>query len=187
VARLVERENVTVNGHNATVMDVYRTPGAVDQVHLLARLGFDGNRTDRGFVVGEETGNPLVLRYGATFDVQAHDYQLPGSVLTVGDDRTFETRERQVVLNVSTTDPVASVISEGDTHRIAGQPVATVERADRTARANETVYVEVTLSVEALSIEGHDEYAGTPIRLGRTLPFETDQYAVRGTVIEVGT
>lgn len=187
VARLVQPGNVTVNGHNATVTDVYRSPTGGDRVLLLTRMAFDGNRTDRGFVVGEDADEPMVLRHGVSFGVTTPDYQLGGTVRTVEDDPTFETRERRVVLNVSTSREVVEAISAGDTQQIAGDTVATVERAELTARDNETYYVEVTLSVGALSVDGRTEYAGGPLRLGRTLDFETDRYAVRGTVIEIGS
>lgn len=186
VGRLVEPENVTAGGHPATITDVYRTPAGSDRVRILARVEFDGNRTERGFVVGEDTGTPLTLRYGVSLGLTTADYRVNGQVTTIGDDAEFDTRERRVVLNVSTSRTVAAAISAGDTHRIAGHAVATVERVERTAHDNETVHLEVTLAVEALETDGSVEYAGGPLRLGRTLAFATDRYAIRGTVVEIG-
>jgi hypothetical protein len=185
VARLVEPGNVTAGGHDATVTDVYRTPAGGDRVRILARVEFAGNSTERGFVVGEETDDPTTLRYGTSVALSTADYRVDGSVTAVGGDAAFATAERRVVLNVSTTRAVADAMSPGDTQRIAGKTVATVERAERTGRDNETHYVEVTLTVEALVDEGREAYAGGPLRLGRTVPFATDRYAVNGTVIEV--
>lgn len=179
VASLVETGNATVDGANAAITDVYRSPhqnGAL----LVVRASVDGRTTPEGFRVGE-----TYLRYGVGVTLATPDYQIGSRVATTGGGETIDTQRVTATVEANVSTAVADSISAGDTQRIAGDAVATVDSVETVRSGDDWRVVRVDLSLVTRPVDGHYEYGGSPVRVGTQLRFATTRYEFRGQVVAV--
>lgn len=178
VAALVEPGPVTVGGNDATVTDVYVTPGNGESALLFVRLRLPGRATDEGFLVD---GSPV--RYGSKVTVVTPEYQLTGTVEDRQADESFTTETRTVTLEANVSRATAEAVSPGDTQRIGDVTVATVTAVDVTGGNDDRRTITVTLDVLG-RLEGETfTYAGRPVRLGSRLAVRTAHYQFAGEVV----
>lgn len=180
VASLVRPGNATLDGVEATVTDVYRSPRSDNRVLLVARVGVEGELTDDGFRVADK-----FLRYGSSYTLATPDYQIGTHVTTTGSDPELRTQRVRTTVVTNVSAAVASSISTGDAQRIANDSVATVESVETVDSGSGWRVLRIELSLLTRPIDGTYEYAGEPIRVGRTLTVRTTDYQFRGEVVGV--
>jgi hypothetical protein len=173
-ATRLESGNITTSGTNATVTDVYRTPGP--RVYL--RVALNGTETDDGFLFA---GNPV--RVGDRLGLATETTTTGSTVVERDTTPAFQTDTTSVLVQTTVRTPVADAVAEGDQQFVGDTPVATVTDVDRT-RINETnTRLEAGVDLETRSVDGTPHYGGRPVRLGRTLVVATDNYEFQGEIV----
>jgi hypothetical protein len=164
-------------GATAIVTDVHRAHGP----RVYFRVALDGTRTDEGFRFNGEpvrTGDTVVVandRTRATTRIVERDVA-----------QTFSTTTTSVTLEATVRRPVAGAVAAGDEVSVGPTTVATVTDADATARNETHSDLRVSLALETRLVDGTAHYAGRPVRLGRTIGIETDDYEFAGEVVDRG-
>jgi len=167
----------TRRGTTAIVTDVHRTAGP----RMYLRVALDGTRTDDGFRFEDEPvriGDTVVVANGRT---RAKTRILERDVVP-----TFSTTTTTVTLEATVRRPVAEAVAAGDEVSVGPTTVATVTDADATARNETHSDLRVSLALETRLVDGTAHYAGRPVRLGRTIGIETDDYEFAGEVVDRG-
>ncbi len=180
VAALVEPGGVTVAGREATITDVYRTPGGGESARVFVRLRLPGRATEEGFLVD---GSPV--RYGRQLAVDTPAYRLTGRVEALGAEATFATATRFVAVEANVSRAVAGAVTAGDSQRIGDVTVATVDHVHVTGGNEQRRTIAVTLEIRG-RLDGETfAYAGQPVRLGSRLGVRTARYQFTGAVVEI--
>jgi len=161
----------------ATVTDLYRTPGP--RVHLRVALG--GTRTDDGFRYEDEP-----VRLGDTVVVANDRTRATTRIVERDVAPTFSKTTTTVTLQTTVRRPVADAVTAGDEVTVGPATVATVTDADATPRNETHSQLQVSLALETRVVDGTAHYAGRPVRLGRTIGIETDDYEFAGEVVDRG-
>lgn len=165
-----------------TVTDVHVTPAGDGRMQVLLRVRLEAHATDESI---DYAGAPP--RLGRQLTVQTDRYTVEGAIRDVGGDDALRTTTTEVLLSRTMSASEASQLSVGDTYRVAGRDVATVESVERYATADPNERrVFVGLSLATLDADGTARFAGTAVREGSTLEFETEAGALSGTVERVG-
>jgi hypothetical protein len=166
---------INADGTTANITDVYRTPGP----RTYLRLELDGTETDAGFRFG---GNPV--RLGGGFTVADETLRTGTRIVERDTTERFETDTTAITLASTVRTPVADAVEVGDSQHVADTPVGTVRAVDRT-RLNEThSKLRVQLDLETRLVGETPHYGGRPVRLGRTLSVETDDYEFDGEIVD---
>lgn len=185
-AGLVENGTAEFAGENVSITDVYRAPGPNGSTIVLAKIAAAGERTDRGFVVGD-AGGGTVLRVGERGRLETKRYTLPATVRSVGGQEIVATEEVRVTVTANVTDRVGDAISTGDVQRVGGTDTARVVDVERSNAAGPKQRVAVDLVVRARSGGEVPRYGKVPLRIGAGFPFATSRYEFQGTVEAVST
>jgi hypothetical protein len=128
---------------------------------------------------------PTIVREGATVPFRTEEYELAGDVRHVGEPLRQATTRLLVSDTVNADTAVA--IDEGDTYRVAGRDVGTVESVTAYGTNNpnrKRVYVGLNLTT--LNDGALPTFGATGIREGVSIPFRTPEYDLSGTVQRVG-
>ena len=165
----------THRGTTVAITDVHRTAGP--RVYL--RTALDGTRTDDGFRF--EDGP---VRRGDTAVVANDRTRATTRIVERDVDPTFSTTTTTVTLWATVRRPVAEAVGAGDEVSVGPTTVATVTDADATARNETHSDLRVSLALETRLVDGTAHYAGRPVRLGRTIGIETDDYEFAGEVVD---
>lgn len=181
VASLVEPGNATLAGANATITDVYRSPRG-DRALLVVAATVEGRSTPDGFRVGN-----TYLRYGVGAALVTPEYQIGSRVATVGGDETIDTREVTATVEANVSTAVADSITAGDTQRVAGDTVASLESVETLDSGENWELLRVDIELVTRPIDGQYEHGGRPVRVGTGLGFRTDRYQFGGRVVAVET
>jgi hypothetical protein len=179
VASLVEPGNATLAGANATITDVYRSPRG-ENVLLVATAHVEGRAAEDGFRVGD-----TYLRYGVGATLVTDQYQINSRVATVGGSETIPTEEVTATVEANVSHGVADSIEVGDTQRLAGESVATVEGVETVEKGEDWAVVRVDLTLVTRPVDDQFEYGGHPVRVGTGLGFATSRYQFSGRVVAV--
>ncbi|ELZ23703.1 hypothetical protein C475_15568 [Halosimplex carlsbadense 2-9-1] len=108
-----------------------------------------------------------------------------GVALVAGGASSDETRYATVDLGTQ-PEYVVEQLSTGDTSNLTNSP-GNLTISDIHVSSNESnVNALVRVAVAGQVTEGTFTYGGEPLRLGRTLEFDTDAYAVNGSIQDVG-
>ena len=161
----------------AAITDVHRTAGP--RVYL--RVAFDGTRTNDGFRFEDEP-----VRRGDTVVVANDRTRATTRIVERDVAPTFSTTTTTVTIDATVRRPVAEAVGAGDEVSVGPTTVATVTDADATARNETHSDLRVTLALETRLVDGTAHYAGRPVRLGRTIGIETDDYEFAGEVVDRG-
>lgn len=165
-----------------TITDVHLTP-AGDGTRVLLRVRLEG--VERGETITYADAPP---RLGRALTVQTDAYTVKGTVRDAGGSNSLRTSTTEVVLSKTLPTARAEQLSVGDTYRVAGREVATVESVTRYATADPNKQrVFVGVSLQTLARDDRPRFAGTDVREGATLPVRTADYAFGGTVDRVGS
>lgn len=181
VARAIETgDTVTLADREvARITDVHRAPGP-NSTSRRVDLGLELDALQRsgGRSYG---GAPLALDRQVTFD--AGSYRLTGRIDSLGTD-DIERETASAVIETTVPARVADDVAVGDEYTVAGTTVATVQSVD-TYPTEEQGQRQVILGLELTTVrrEGGQFFGDTPLRLGATVPFETDAYRLSGDVI----
>lgn len=161
----------------ATVTAVHRTAGP--RVYLGVAL--EGTRTDEGFRFGNEP-----VRVGDRVVVATDTARAEARLIERNAPSTFSTSTTAVTVESTVRRPVADAVSAGDQHRVGGTTVATVRRAETTALNDSHARLRVSLDLRTRDVDGTPRYGGRPVRLGRTVRFETTDYEFAGPIVDRG-
>ena len=175
---------------NLTVTDVYLTPTINETVSVLIRAEIEGELVDSEQRVGtvfeyDET----VVRPGAALTVNALDYELTGTVVSVAPEGTqLDTSETTVTLRTEIPAMTARQLRAGDVYTIAGGSVASIETVTiypTTETDTRLAILEVRL--QTIEHDGTAKFGTESMRIGRSIPFETNSYDFTGTIITRGS
>ncbi|MFC7213485.1 DUF4330 family protein [Saliphagus sp. GCM10025334] len=178
---------------NLTVTDVYRSaPGddedraggasVVIRAELNGQLVEDDQRDDRVFQFDGER-----LHVGQTVTIDTLEYTTEGEVRSVGgEETTLPVNETELVLETTVPTATADEIAEGDTYRIAGDTVATVESVRTHVAGDNRRRVVVGLTARTIDTGSGPAIGDQPVVLGSTIPVRTDAYELTGNVTRRG-
>lgn len=180
-ATVLEPGEVALDGRSANVTDVHPTEGP--RVYL--RVALDGTETEAGFRFAGDR-----VRLDDRFTVVTNTTRTDSRVVQRDVAETFETETTTVTAETVVRPQIADAVSPGDEHRIGDATIATVTAAESTPADDPDVddgrTLTVTLELETRTVDGVPHYAGRPVRLGRSLGFETDAYQFTAEVVERG-
>lgn len=165
---------------NLTVTDVYVGPRDGD-VWTLVRAEI------RGPIAGDAIqfdGEPP--RLGREIEVATDDYTAAGVVRRVGDGAAIQNGTATVLVRDTLDARDAAAVSEGDTYTLAGRQIGTVEHVTIYGTDDpdqRLAYVGLSLSTYAGRDRPH--FGATALREGATVPFQTEEYALDGTVVRL--
>jgi len=175
---------------NLTVRDVHVTPAGEGNLSVVVRAQLNGVRVydeRRDQDVFEFAGEPVTS--GRIIQIDTLDYSVAGTVTAVDDSGTdLETANRQVLIQTETSAETARTIQAGDTYQTANRDVATIESVVTFPGSNPNQRL-VVLGLDLSTVDRGEgpRFAGRATALGSTIPFSTEDYALSGGVIEVGT
>lgn len=166
----------------ATIESAQFYPG--DGSRVTATLGISARtRTEAGDRQFGET--PLTLGQSVPFRTSAYGFS--GTVSQL-DTATINVTTTEAVIESTIPTNAADSIAAGDTYRIQGSPVVTVDSVQVYPTGNpaqKRLIVGTTL--QTVTRDRTPEFAGTPVRLGSTVPVRTDTYDISGNVVRVGS
>lgn len=189
VAEQIEEGDVMARAStdgNLTVTDVYVTPSGNESVEVTIRAEVEGvvvesdQRTGTVFQYDDE-----VIRPGTELVVDTLDYELEGTVVSIASDGpTLDTEERTVTVRTGLPTTTARELSEGDTYELAGHTIAEIESVTLHP-IGKPVHRRaiIELRLQTIRRDGGLLFGSEPVQLGSSIPFETDSYALSGTVI----
>ncbi|MFC7156829.1 DUF4330 family protein [Halomarina halobia] len=177
-AAVESNDTVAVGDATARITDVYAAPGQGGTA-VYARLAFPDATRDAGArAAGEEA-----LRLGSELPVTTPTYRLSSRIVALDGGPTLPVEDRSVVVEATTHPAVAEAIDAGDVSRVAGRPVARVETVESVAGNSSNSTVRLRLSLRTLARDDVAYFGDAPVRLGARIRFESDAYAVTGTVV----
>lgn len=178
-ATALQAGEVDLDGASANVTDVHPTPGP--RVYL--RVALDGVETETGFRFAGDR-----VRLDDRFTVVTNTTQADGRVVQRDVAESFETETTTVTVETIVRPQVAEAVAAGDEHRVADSTVATVTAAESTPADDPDVddgrTLTVTLEIETRTVDGVPHYGGRPVRIGRSVGVETDEYQFTAEVVE---
>jgi hypothetical protein len=190
VAALVdEGDAVAVGTRNLTVQDVHYAPLVSGDTHVYARVEIPGEmvETDTGDRVFHYGGTPL--RVGSSVELDTSEYTLSGTVRELSQSGTqLDVEDATVLVETTTRDEAADDVTPGDTYRVAGQRVGSIETVQRyptTDPGRERLHVGLALST--IAIGGDRRFGRTVLRTGEPLTFDSGDYVLNGSILELGT
>jgi len=135
---------------------------------------------------GEQTfgGEPISVGTGVT--LRADQYSVSGRIQELG-TRDVETASTALVVRSTVSSETADVIQVGDSYRVAGSTIATVESVTTYPASNGQQRVVLGMTVETVA-RSDGQYVGDRlVRVGASIPFQTENYQVTGTVVTQGS
>jgi hypothetical protein len=151
--------------------------GDPGQIRVLAGLTLKTVNFGQQAQFGDTT-----LRRGATIPLQTDGFSLAGQVERVG-TASLDRETRQVLVSDELDLPDAQAITPGDTYRVAGRTVATVESVQLYNTANpDRVRIFAGLALNTTNFGERSRFGETPLQEGATLPFRTDAYTLNGRI-----
>lgn len=154
-------------------------------------------RGDERFVVAgisastiEQGGSQFLganrLSVGATIPFVSDGYEIEGTVLERGTTQVQRT-DASVVARTTVSASTADSLAVGDAYRINGETVASIESLEAYPAADDERYVLLGLDLKASERGGTAEFAGEPLRVESSIPFQTDAYSLSVTILEKDT
>jgi hypothetical protein len=171
-AALAESGTLTIVGSNMQleVVDLARTPHSTrDASVAILRVRVPS---------GADTSN-----LNRSFDVTDGQLSYNASLSGFTNDSEVETQSRSLVLETSVPERVSGTVEAGDTHRIAGETVATVTNVQRLGSSGGQRQLRVALDVTTVRFDGTEQFTQRSLRLGTSLPFRTDSYSMNGAIV----
>ncbi|MFC7231556.1 hypothetical protein ACFQMM_09325 [Saliphagus sp. GCM10025308] len=174
--------------------DVYRSASSGDDeeraggAHVVIRaelngqLAEDDQREDPVFQFGGQR-----LRVGQTLTIDTLEYTTEGEVRSVsGEETTLPVNETELVVETTLPTATADEIAEGDTYRIAGDTIASVESVRTHVAGDNRRRVVVGLTARTIDTSSGPAFGDQPVVLGSTIPVRTDAYEFAGNVTRRG-
>jgi hypothetical protein len=129
-------------------------------------------------------GQPL--EYGRQVSLELGAYTFTGQIDRLG-SADVSVSEQTVTVRTTVDAETAQQLDAGDTYRLTGEPVATIESVavyPTEKPGQRRVVAEVRLRTHVS--QGQQRYGTRPVRLGRSISFETNDYAFSGTIVGIG-
>lgn len=167
-------------GEDLTITDIHVTPqGSKTRTRL--RVALDGPVENRSVSFG---GEPV--RLGRSIRIATNDYTLSGTVRDVGNRTSLETVRYPVLLRAKLDASRARALSPGDTYRVAGRTVGTIEtlRVYATTDPDEKL-VYVGLSLASMREGNHLRFGDRVLREGSPVTFRTSEYVIEGRIVRL--
>ena len=165
---------VGYDGADANITDVYRTHN-----RTYLRVALDGVRTEDGFEFDRQ-----FVRLGDTPTITTETVVTEGTVTGRNVSETFDTEMTVVTADATVRTALASAVSSGDTVRIQDTSVATITSVDTASNNDTHANLDVTLELQTRLVGGTPHYGGSPVRLGRTLTVETNEYEFEAEIVQ---
>lgn len=180
-------DNDTSQNANLTITDIYRSP-TDEGVRVHARTRLDGQLVERENAT-EFTFDGAPVSHGSSLAIETSEYAVNGTVRDIAEEgSSLPGGTAEVVVRTATTAQKATAIEANDTFAVAGETVATIERVDVAPTQNRNrKLVTLGLTVDTLRTAGHEQFLGRSLRIGDSLPFRTDAYAVETEVVHRGS
>jgi hypothetical protein len=173
-AALADSGNLTIVGTETRleVVDAARTPHPTQDASVaVLRVRVPE---------GSDTAN-----LNQSFDVTDGQLSYNASLSGFTNETEIETRNRSLIVEASVPERVSGTVEPGDTHRIAGDTVATVTNVQRLGRQSGQRQLRVALDVTTVRVDGIEQFAQRSLRLGTALPFRTDSYSMGGAIVSL--
>lgn len=174
---------------SVTITDVYRYD-AEEGTNVIVRATVRGTAIepedpdeDPTFQFrGEE------IRVGQQLGFQTADYDVQGQLTQVQrSGEELPTQQTNFVMEATVPAGTADEISTGDEYQVAGEAIAGITAVQQFPASNSgerTILLGIT--AETLDRDGL-EFNGMGLRVGSTVPFESESYQLSGTVVRRGT
>ncbi|AXG06285.1 DUF4330 family protein [Haloplanus rubicundus] len=165
-----------------TITDVHLTPSG-EGTRVIVRAELQGPMEDESIVYADAPP-----RLGRTLDIETSRYVVSGQIREIGDSETLAGDTATVVLRDTMLASDAREVAVGDTIRVAGRTVATINDVAAYATDNgveRVVFVEATLQTH--HEQGQPQFGGNPLRRGQVVPLSTGDYTYNGRVERVGS
>lgn len=126
------------------------------------------------------------LSVGATIPFEGDGYEIDGTVLERGTTQIQRT-DASVVARTAVSSSTADSLAVGDEYRLNGETVATIESLELYPADDDQRYVLLGLDLKATERGNTVEFAGEPLRVESSIPFQTDAYSLSVTILEKDT
>ena len=163
----------------ATIETIQRAPAGDDQRLLLGMRGETITRDGTQLFGGSQ------LSVGATVGFVGPGYELSGAVIQRGTSQ-IERTEQSVVAETTVSAATAETIETGDRFVVDDETVATIETIQRVPAGDDQRVVRLGLTLATID-DGTERFAGRSVRIGATVPFETDEYQLSAEIVRRGT
>ncbi|AXG09676.1 DUF4330 family protein [Haloplanus rubicundus] len=182
VTEINEGDTYSPNGNNQlTITDVHLTPSE-EGTRVIVRAELQGPMNGESIIYADAPP-----RLGRTLDIETNRYVVNGQIREIGDSDTLAGDTATVVLRDTMQASDAREVTVGDTIRVAGRTVATINDVAAYATDNGVergVFVEATLQTHRE--QGQPHFGGNPLRRGQVVPLSTGDYTYNGRVERVG-
>ena len=128
-------------------------------------------------------GEPVSV--GTDVTIRTDDYGVSGRIQQLG-TRDVETASTAVVVKSTVSSETADVIQVGDSYRVAGSSVATVESVTAYPASNGQRTVVLGMTLETVDRSDGRYLGDRLVRVGASVPFQTEEYQLTGTVVTQG-
>jgi hypothetical protein len=167
----------------ATVEAVQQYP-LPDSNRRQVRVGVTLRTRQQG---GETRFGPTRVAIGNALSIRTPESNLTGTIAAT-DTARLPTNDTPVVLDTTVSADTAAAIETGDEMRVADRPIATVESVrvyPTTDPSQRRLALGVTL--ETTTRDGQFTFGSRPVRVGTTVPIDTDEYSLSGHILTRGT
>lgn len=175
-------------GGSLKITDVYRYE-AGGGTNVVVRATVNGtvapseNTSSRSFQFGETEFYP-----GQQLSIRTVDYRVEGQITQVRrSGESLPTQESEFTIETTISTNIADRVAVGDTYRVGGKSVAEITALQQFPSGTDGERtLRLGLSAQTIDRDGL-EFAGTPLRVGNTVPFRTDDYQISGEVRQRNT
>ncbi len=183
-AQLLERgDTFSIGGTDVATIDAVQPIPLADssQRRLLLSVSLRTLTVD-----GDEQFFTRPVRVGTTVPFRTADYTLSGEITTTNASAA-RPQTRTVHIETTVSRSVAETVQAGDSYTIGDTDVATIDSvASYPTRNPNRRHLQLGLSVQATTIDDRPEFLNRPLRVGTTLPFQTDDYSLSGELTTLG-
>ena len=175
--------------HSLTITDVYRFD--VDgSTNVTIRAEINGTRiepADAGDAPTFEFRGDR-LRLGRTLGIDTGEYSADGQVTRVDQSgRDLPIQESTFVVETQVSSGTIDEIAVGDQFRVAGDTFAEITDFEAYPGNDNTRYTLLAITAQTIDRGGTLQFGGQPVRVGSTVPFETGEYELEGTIVSRGS
>jgi hypothetical protein len=164
----------------ATIQSVQFYPGGDNRVQAVLGLSVRTRLVD-----GTRYFGTTPVTVGASLPFRTLEYEFTGTVSRLN-TATLNTTQTNVVFESTLPMTTADALAVGDQFRVRESPVATIDSVQVYPTGDPTEKrVLVGASLQTITRDGTPEFAGTPVKLGTTIPLRTDTYDASGAVVRV--
>jgi hypothetical protein len=179
-ARLIELGPATIADEDIAVNSVYRTTtrrGPLTKIRITATV-----ETADGTVHVEDAPYQI----GETVHLSGPLYRIPVTVSELAYSDEFNTSVQAVTVAANVQSNVAEGLEEGDSQRVFGNEIASIESVERRAGDENRTHLRLKMLLRVRMEDGTPRYGGKVLRPGRDILVETDDYEIDGEVVELG-